>query len=205
MVMAAAGVGCIQLSPDTREYKLKTFWISAVLALAADLLSKHFIFAWLMPTPSQACPVVPGWLRISLHINEGAVWGMGGEHPTLLLLVTALIIPAVGVMAWSCRHEKAPLWALGVLLGGAAGNLYDRIFTTVQLNRYAEPVAGVRDFIDMGIPGVYNWPVFNVADIAIVVGVIIFAWWNIFLSEKKAKQAAGDGTSGDASDQPPSA
>ena len=158
----------------------------AVLALAADLLSKHWIFNWLLATPTQAYPIVPGWLRLSLHINEGAVWGMGGEHPTILLMVTALIIPVVGVMAWSCRHEKAPRWALGILLGGAAGNLYDRVFTAVQLNRYPEPVEGVRDFIDMGIPGVYSWPVFNVADVAIVVGVVIFAWWNLFVGGKKA-------------------
>lgn len=168
-----------------KEKTLKKFWIAAVVACAFDLLSKHLIFSWLLDVPGHAFNIVSGWLRLSLHINEGAVWGMGNEHPLLLLFVTALIIPAVGVMAWSCRHEKAPLWALGILLGGAAGNLYDRIFTAVQLSRYDQPIAGVRDFIDMSVPGVYSWPVYNVADVAIVAGVAVFALWNLRHGGKK--------------------
>lgn len=151
--------------------------------------------------PGQSHTILPGWLRLSLHINEGAVWGVGGDHPFVLLFMTALIIPAVAVLAWSCRDGKAPLWALGLLLGGAAGNLYDRIFIREQVMYAADPVAGVRDFVDMGIPGVYNWPVYNVADVAIVGGVLIFAGWNILHGEKKSPQDTA-APSADSGNQP---
>lgn len=115
---------------------------------------------------------------------------MGGDHPTLLLLATALIIPAVVVLARSCRREEGtPLWSLGLMLGGAIGNLYDRVFVSEQVFYAAEPISGVRDFISMSVPGVYRWPIYNVADIAIVAGVAVFAIWNIFWGEKNKKDA----------------
>lgn len=159
-------------------------WILAVISCVADLVSKHYIFLWLYDKPFQNYIIKEDWLNFSLHINKGAVWGVGGSQPMVLLLVTALIIPAVVLMAYSCKDEGAPIWSLGLVLGGAVGNLYDRIFTTEKLYYSTEPISGVRDFIDMRIPGVYNWPVYNIADIAIVAGVAIFVFWNLFLAPK---------------------
>lgn len=158
----------------------------AALACAADLISKHAVFAWLLDKPGQKLPLIDGWLSLNLHINEGAVWGLGNQYPNLLLIITALIVPAVAIMAYSCRSSKAPLWALGMLLGGALGNLYDRVFTSIKLDYSEQAISGVRDFIDMSIPGVYSWPVYNIADVAIVAGVAIYGIWSIFFEQKPA-------------------
>jgi signal peptidase II len=107
--------------------------------------------------------LIPGVLDLSRHWNEGAVWGIGAGHELLLLVLTAAILPAVVALAWHDRTLPAPLWALGLVLGGAAGNLYDRVV-----------FGAVRDFLDLGW-----WPVFNLADSAIVVGVLVYAGWSL--------------------------
>jgi len=164
----------------------------AAISCAADLLSKHFVFSWLADKPGQGIDFIDGWLSFNLHINEGAVWGLGNEYPDLLLIVTALIIPAVVIMAYSYPCRNAPRWALGLLLGGAFGNLYDRVFTTVKLDYATQPISGVRDFIDMSVPGVYDWPVYNIADVAIVVGVVIYGSWSIFIDSQKKTESCAD-------------
>ncbi len=118
---------------------------------------------------------MPGVLDLSRHWNEGAIWGIGAGHELLLLLLTAAILPAVILLAWHERTQPAPLWALGLVLGGAAGNLYDRV-----------AFGAVRDFLDLGW-----WPVFNLADSAIVAGVLVYAGWSLFHPPEAAE---GDGT-----------
>lgn len=163
---------------------MKGFWLSALLAAAADLGSKSWIFAWLQRQGDETFVIIPGWLRLVRHINQGALWGVGSGSPLLLLFMTAVIIPVVILMAVSCKEKKAPLWALGLVLGGAAGNFYDRLFTAETVAFAEEPVAGVRDFIHMSWPEVYNWPVYNIADVAIVAGVAVFVLWNLLQSRR---------------------
>lgn len=159
------------------------FWCAAVLALTADLLSKKYVFAYLDTImPVQQRVVIPGVLVFSKNINEGGAWGVASGYSALFLVVTALIIPFVVIMAYSCRDRGAPLWALGLLAGGAAGNLYDRIFVSEYLYHRGEYVRGVRDFIDVGW-----WPVFNVADIVIVVGVAVYMLWSFRRPEPPAQ------------------
>lgn len=179
---------------------MKGFWLSAALAAAIDLASKAWVFAWLRDAPMQAHDFVPGWLRFVLHINQGALWGVGSGAPLLLLFMTAVIIPVVIVMALSCKDKTAPLWSLGLVLGGAVGNFYDRLFTVEEVMYSEKPLAGVRDFIHMRWPGVYDWPVYNVADVAIVVGVFVFVIWNLFCAPKAAP--AGDAATAPAAAAP---
>ncbi len=127
--------------------------------------------------PDQRWTLIPGVLTFSKNINEGGAWGVASGYGVLFLIITALIIPFVVVMAYSCKEKNAPLWALGMLAGGAAGNLYDRIFVAEFLNYRGEYVRGVRDFVDLGW-----WPVFNVADIAIVAGVAVYMVWSFWFA-----------------------
>lgn len=159
------------------------FWFVALLTAAVDLGSKKYVFAKLLDTPAQGIDIIHNWLAFTLHINQGAVWGVGGGRPVLIMVITAIIIPIVIFLAYSSQKNSKsllPLLGFGMLLGGAAGNFYDRAVIDMQLNGYPHSFRGVRDFIDVQIPGVYNWPVFNVADIAIVLGVVIFIFWSLF-------------------------
>ncbi len=167
------------------------FWLVVVLTIFADLGSKKYIFEKLLNTPAQRFELVPGWLSFTLHINKGAVWGIGGGKPVLIIAVTAVIIPIVIYLAHTSQKSGKsflPLLGFGMLLGGALGNLYDRVFTSMQLRGYPQSYYGVRDFVDFRIPGVYNWPVFNVADIAIVLGVVIFILWSLSSSGSSSKK-----------------
>lgn len=109
-------------------------------------------------------PVFGDWFVLHLTFNPGAAFS-AGEDFTIVFTVLAMV--AVGVVLWLGRRVDSWLWAvaLGVLLGGVAGNLTDRLV------REPEPLHGhVVDFLMLP-----NWPVFNIADICINVaaGLII--------------------------------
>ena len=100
-------------------------------------------------------PVLP-------RVNYGALFGLGGEHTTTANLTFAGVsfLAALGILVWVSRGgARADGWlsaALGLILGGTVGNLYDRLV-----------FGGVRDFLYFYK---IDWPVFNVADCCLVVG-----------------------------------
>ncbi len=97
------------------------------------------------------------------HVNHGALFGILRDHKTLANLAFALVslVAAGAIIWWSSRSETArDRWlcaALGLILAGTLGNLYDRVVFN-----------GVRDFLHWDY--LYNWPVFNVADSCLVCG-----------------------------------
>ena len=133
----------------------------ALAAYATDLATKE----WALRTLADGdVPVLGDWLTLHLTFNPGAAFSTGTEFT---IVFTCLAIVAVAVVLWLSRRLGSRLWAcaLGILLGGVAGNLTDRLF------RDPEPLRGhVVDFLMLP-----NWPVFNVADMCINVaaGLII--------------------------------
>lgn len=123
--------------------------------------------AWLLPKA----------LRLVCHYNTGGAFGWMSGNTLIFLTATVILIPVLVLMAYQCQAMNAPLWALGMIVGGAIGNMYDRLMHI-----------GVRDFIELVNPttGFPLWPVFNIADVAIVVGVIIYLGWSFLASPKKA-------------------
>ncbi len=107
--------------------------------------------------------IVPGFLRLAYTTNPGAAWGMFAEHTWLLTVISAL---ALGFLIWQLPTMGEGLWlrvaGLGVLIGGIAGNLIDRLL-------HGEVI----DFIDVHLH-FYDWPVFNVADSAICLGIGLY-------------------------------
>ncbi|GHV19538.1 hypothetical protein AGMMS49959_04800 [Planctomycetales bacterium] len=101
---------------------MRYFWLIAALTAALDLGSKHAVFAWL--ATRGVFDLIPGYLSFTRHINEGALWGLGSGAPLALLLLTAAMMAVVTWLAWSHRRKPAPLWALGLILGGAVGNFF---------------------------------------------------------------------------------
>jgi len=149
---------------------LVLFLAATGLGCAADLLSKHFVFATLLGTGKRP-EVVPGLLRLTLSANPGIVFGIR-LPPWLVMLATLAAVAAVVVLfAASARTFWGLHLALGMVLGGALGNAYDRLVVRVQLPGETASHAGrVRDFLD-----VYpiRYPIFNVADVLLVVGVAL--------------------------------
>ena len=166
---------------------IRWFWLAAALAMAADLASKSLIFRLLGGSPSgdglvrnAVVWLLPGAFRLILHYNTGGAFGWAAGNVLLFLGATAVLVPVLVVTAYHCREPGSPLWCLGLIVGGAIGNLYDRLFH-----------AGVRDFLEVVNPGTGQglWPVFNIADVAIVVGVGVYLIWSVAYSSRRRQGA----------------
>jgi lipoprotein signal peptidase len=101
----------------------------------------------------------------SPKVNQGALFGLGGEYAALAntLFAAVSVVAALAILYWSTRQTTARDWALcaalGLILAGTLGNLYDRVVFN-----------GVRDFLYFHL---IEWPVFNVADCCLVCGAFL--------------------------------
>ena len=152
----------VEAAPTRPRARVQALFAAvALVAYAADLGSKE----WAVRTLADGDIAVLGdWFVLHLTYNPGAAFSTGTQFT---IVFTGLATVAVAVVLWLSRRLGSRVWAcgLGVLLGGVAGNLTDRLF------RDPEPFRGhVVDFLM-----VPNWPVFNVADICInlAAGLII--------------------------------
>lgn len=136
------------------------FFAIAAIVVILDQASKRLVWAAFLDTGGR--DLIDGVLRIRLSTNTGAVMGILSNSRPILISVT--IISIIALIYFAYRMRYAPVIkrvCLGLVLGGAFGNLIDRVAT-----------GKVIDFIDMGI-GSYRWPTYNVADIAVTVGAVI--------------------------------
>lgn len=108
--------------------------------------------------------VIPGVLDLNYTTNSGGAFGLGRSAPLVFAAATVLVAIAIGIASLRLSRPSAAI-ALGLVLGGALGNLTDRFVHGPGFS------GSVTDFIDFQI-----WPVFNVADSAIVIGAIILAF-----------------------------
>lgn len=145
------------------------FLFLAVFGCAADLGTKHWIFAWRgMPRPSNEWWLWEPYVGIETALNRGALFGMGQMiGPSGLAVISVL---AGGAFCWwglfgSASKDRTLSVTLGVILGGIIGNLYDRI------GLWGEQA--VRDWILFRY-GNYTWPNFNIADCLLVCGATSF-------------------------------
>ena len=132
----------------------------AAAVVLLDVLTKVVVVASL--DPGERVTAVPGLLWVTLTRNSGAAFSLG-QGATVLL--TAVAVTVVVVIVRTASRLRSAWWAvaLGLLLGGATGNLVDRML------RWPGPFRGhVVDWIQ-----VPHWPVFNVADSCVVVGGIM--------------------------------
>jgi signal peptidase II len=145
-----------------------TFFIVALVVVALDQVTKFFIRANM--TLGQSIPE-EGFFRITYSTNEGMVFGLFANQTFLITLTAIVGIAAIIIYSrYPIFNQVLVRVALGLMLGGAVGNLIDRI-------RLGE----VTDFIDVGA-----WPVFNLADSAVVVGVVLIIYYFLFGQGKGA-------------------
>jgi len=154
----------------------------AVIVLATDVITKSIDVATLTGKPNIR--LLGGFLQLTETRNPGAAFSIGG--PSTTVLFTAIAVGVVVFILRTSRQIRSVAWAitLGLLLGGATGNLVDRIW------RYPGPFRGyVVDWIE--IP---HWPVFNVADSSIVCGgvlAVILAMRNVRIDGTRPAPAGG--------------
>ena len=160
-------MGSVVSDPARPRSALRRGWLiagTAAAVLVIDQLSKHWAVTELAPPGSVGKHVI-GSLWFRLAFNSGMSFSMGTGHGPIVALVAFVII---GVLIWLARSIRSlpQLILIGIVMGGAMGNLCDRIF------RAGDGFLGghVVDFVYTGW-----WPTFNVADSAIVVGGIALA------------------------------
>lgn len=108
----------------------------------------------------EGVPVVPGVLDFTHIKNTGGAFGILGGQEYVLLLGSAIAVCFVLWMLLSAPPGRLTVAGCGLILGGAAGNLLDRLTK-----------GEVTDYLDLGFWPLESWPIFNVADVAIVLGV----------------------------------
>jgi signal peptidase II len=106
-------------------------------------------------------PVIDNFFYIDYASNTGAAFSLLSNHSIMLILLTIVICVMIYHMMYSYKDNRLNNIAFGILFGGILGNFLDRVF-----------VGYVRDFISFKF-GNYYFPTFNIADAAIVVGVIL--------------------------------
>lgn len=110
----------------------------------------------------ESIPVVPDILRLTHTQNNGGAFGILSGQSGVLLLGSAVAVAFVLWMLLKGPPARATTVGCGLILGGAAGNLFDRLGAGV-----------VTDFLDLEFWPLQEWPVFNTADVAIVLGVAV--------------------------------
>ncbi len=138
--------------------------------IAATVVVLDRITKWLVATQitlHDSVNVIPGFFKLTHVENHGAAFGLFDESPTqwkigALILFSLVAMVVVATLLWKNSHAMTATGVgLALVLGGAVGNLWDRLFA-----------GHVVDFLDFYIGG-YHWPAFNVADTAIVIGALL--------------------------------
>ena len=156
----------VQLS--NYRYRI-TGLLVAIAVCVTDQWSKAAIKAFLEKDPDRNVTLVNNFADLVYRFNTGGAFSMLDQHPKIFLyLPSGLIVLVLALLLFSkeARRELPGILGLGCILGGAVGNMADRI---------RHPAKGVFDFIDVYV-GQAHWPAFNVADSFIVMGVGLFAF-----------------------------
>jgi signal peptidase II len=153
-------------SPRPRR-RVRLLVVVAAVVLAVDIVSK--VIAVQLLTPGQPVSIIGETVTWTLVRNSGAAFSMATGYTWILTLIATAVV--IGII-WMGRRLVSPWWAigLGMILGGALGNLIDRFF------RWPGPLRGhVVDFLSVGW-----WPVFNVADASVVGGAALLVGLSLF-------------------------
>jgi signal peptidase II len=157
----------------------KVHILIALLVLALDRYTKWLVAHRL--TMHNGITVIPGFFRIIHTENPGAAFGIFADSPSqwkvvLLIVFSVVALLIVSTLLWKNSHTMTSTGiGLSLILGGAVGNLWDRIVSH-----------RVVDFLLFYV-GRYQWPAFNVADSAIVVGACLLVFEIVFTHDAKAK------------------
>ncbi|HUU43673.1 MAG TPA: signal peptidase II [Planctomycetota bacterium] len=161
------------------------FWLVLAGGLAADLLSKHFVFRSLSnlreTTQGSELNVWPGVFRLTMRMNPGGPFSLFSGHTWWLVGVSLVALGVILYLYLSImrRGETHGVFSLALIGAGALGNLVDRL-------RFE---GHVRDFIELTF---MDYPVFNVADVLITLGVALLVIELLRHDMSRAKREPAD-------------
>jgi signal peptidase II len=148
----------------------------AILVLLLDQVTKLAILEWVKPPAAGVS--ITGFLAIVLVWNRGMSFGLFNTGDPLVpwILGALAVAVAIGLVWWLARAQRRlVILGLGLVLGGAVGNLVDRFV-----------YGAVVDFVLLHA-GDWRWPAFNLADSAITLGVIALLWDSLFGAQESRK------------------
>jgi signal peptidase II len=198
---------------DSRRSRHLLVLGAALIVLAADQISKYWVRHNFTPgVPWNPAPWLRPILSFTYVTNTGAAFGLfqelGWIYPFIAILSASAIIAAILFFYRRLPpNQGLVLLSLGMQLGGAAGNLLDRLLAALQSPTTSPGLLGLRerlsnarviDFIDLNFWPLQEWPVFNLADSSVVVGVCILALYLLF--EKEPTVPSSDTLSSDNQD-----
>jgi signal peptidase II len=152
------------------------YYLLAIFVIAIDQFTKYLVVKNM--ELYEKIPIIEGFFNLTSHRNSGAAWGILEGKMGFFYVITIIVI--IGIIYYLHKYGKDNMLfasALSLILGGAIGNFIDRLF-------HQEVV----DFFDFTIFG-YEFPIFNIADSALTIGVILVIIATLF-EEKKQKGKA---------------
>lgn len=157
----------------TKVWQLRIYWLFMIFLIIVDLAGKEYIKSVLAPMP--VTQTVTSFFNLTTVWNYGVSFGLFSNHPLVgKYLILALSLGIVGFLLHWLYKETSQFtrWALITVVGGALGNIIDRIVH-----------GAVFDFLDFHLYG-YHWPAFNFADCFISIGVALLLWDAVFRHQK---------------------
>lgn len=126
----------------------------------------------------ESVELIPGFLSLTRRFNTGAAWSLFEGQTVFFIVLTVIALGLFSVLLWQAyqQQEQAEMIGMALMIGGAIGNFIDRV-----------RLGGVVDFIDVMIV-TYDFPVFNVADSALTVGVGLYIL-GVFLHEQRTRHS----------------
>jgi len=146
-----------------------------------------------MPSPANEWWIWQGFVGIETAVNTGALFGVGQDMVIFFAVVS--LIAVAGILYWvlwgGATSHLTVVTALGMIMGGILGNLYDRLgFWGIR---------GVRDWILLRYKS-FTWPNFNIADSLLVIGAILLVW-HAYRDQQSTDQPLGSDQAADAEPQ----
>lgn len=169
--------------------QLAWFAVATLIGGGCDLQSKSWALSTLGEVPGQAMMLVEPWLELELTYNRGTAFSLIPDLGASRLVFGVIAIAVVVLLAFMVarwKSDRVEAIALGALAGGALGNGLDR-----ALREAPGGGTGVIDFIKLNYPWGGNWPIFNIADALVLVGVAVLLLRRMRAVEEDAAPGAG--------------
>lgn len=153
------------------------YYTIALIIIGIDQLTKWIVVRSM--ELGEQITIIENFFYLTSHRNSGAAWGILEGQMTFFYIITVIVV--IGIIYYMqkfAKYDKLLAIGLSLILGGAIGNFIDRVFR--------QEVVDFADFIIFN----YNFPIFNVADSSLTIGVILVIIATIFdeLKQRKEKQ-----------------